>query len=177
VDGSRYKPRVMRLAILIWVVFAAAVALTGCTKQTVDVPPAQNSPEQAFLGPYPMGVGVTLGSKTLTLKSVQVSDVDSPYQGTQAPEGHRWVQLAFSIEGSGTNPAPGGGYFYPQFELIADGKPVSLDEQSVGFDMEAPPGVVPQETMSFQAPSDTRSLVLRLIPSFADTQTVAFRIW
>ncbi len=124
-----------------------------------------------------MGVGVTLGAKTLTLKSVQVSDVDSPYEGTPAPEGRRWVQLAFSIEGSGTNPAPGGGYFYPQLELIADGQPVALDAQSVGWDMEAPEGVVPQETMSFQVPSDARSLVLHLIPSFADTQTVAFRLW
>ncbi len=175
--GSGRTLRIARLAILISVVLAGTIGLTGCTQHAADVSPDPKSPESAFLGPYPMGVGVTIDGKTLTLTSVQVSDVDSPYEGTRAREDHRWVHLAFSIEGSGTNPAPGGGYFYPQSELIADGKPVSLAEQSVGWDMEAPPGVVPRETMSFQAPSDARSLVLRVTPSFADTQTVAFRIW
>jgi hypothetical protein len=159
------------------VCLAGAIALTGCVGQPVVTKPLETASEQAFLGPYPMGVGVSLGGKTLTLKSVQVSDIDSPYQGTPAPEGQRWAHLAFSIEGSGTNPAPGGGYFYPQLELIADGKTVSVDQQSAGWDMEAPPDVVPQETMSFLVPEHARSLVLRLIPSFADTQTVAFRLW
>ena len=168
---------IVGFAVLVCAVLAGATALTGCVGQTVPTTPLETASEQAFLGPYPMGVGVSLGGKTLTLKSVQVSDVDSPYQGTPAPEGQRWAHLAFSIEGSGTNPAPGGGYFYPQLELIADGKTVSVDQQSAGWDMEAPPGVVPQETMSFLVPDDARSLVLRLIPSFADTQTVAFRLW
>ena len=48
VKGSRSRPRVERLAILVCVVLAGLTALSGCAKPTVPATPVEQAPEQAF---------------------------------------------------------------------------------------------------------------------------------
>ena len=172
--------RLVRCALVACALLASTVIFAGCSRQAT-APATWVVPQspQSFLGPYPIGVAAGFGEVRFTLKSVVVSDREWPYRDATAvaPAGRRWVYVEFSIEGSGTNPAPGGGYFYPQFQLIADGKSIPIDVQQRGGDVEAPPGVTPRETMSFQVPASAHSAVLLAIPSYAATQTVGFRLW
>jgi len=126
-----------------------------------------------------MGVAVGDGRTRVTLEAVEVSDLEWPYEDpdTAAPAGSAWVYADFAFDGPGSNPAPGGGRLYPQFELIADGKLVPISVRSSGGDMEAPPGVVPHEYFNFLAPDNARSLVLRVTPKWSETQPIAFTLW
>lgn len=126
-----------------------------------------------------MGVAVAFGKKKVTLESVEVSDLQWPYEDAAdvAPKGRRWVYADFAFDGPGTNQAPGSGRFFPQFNLIADGKSAPVDVRSSGGDGEAPAGVVPHEYFTFLVPESAHSLILRVTLQFAETQTVGFRLW
>lgn len=166
--------------LLLCALIAGMASVAGCSRQGA-APPAPVEPrlEQSYLGPYPMGVGVRLNGVKYTLTSVEISDVEWPYQDPSiaAPDGLRWAYVSFSIEGTGTNPAPGGGFFYPEFDLIADGETTPVDISSSGGDVEAPRGVIPSAWFSFQVPEDAQSMALLVTPSFAATQTVAYQLW
>lgn len=158
---------------------ACMASATGCGRQgTVPLPPVASELKRPYLGPYPVGVAVRFNDVTYTLTSVAISDVEWPYQDTSAaPEGLRWAYVNFSVDGPGTNPAPGGGFFYPEFDLIVDGETTPVEVSSSGGDMEAPKGVVPGAWFSFQVPESAESVALLVTPSFAESQTVAFRLW
>lgn len=166
--------------LLVSALIAGTASLAGCSRQGAAPPaPVESRLDQSYLGPYPMGVAVRLNDVQYTLTSVEISDVEWPYQdpSTAAPEGLRWAYVSFTVEGPGTNPAPGGGFFYPEFELIVDGETTPVDILSSGGDVEAPPGAVPSAWFSFQVPEGAQSVALLVTPSFAETQTVAFRLW
>jgi hypothetical protein len=173
-------PRAVGSVLVACMIFTTVVASTGCARQDAPVGnPAAPDVSQQFLGPYPMGVAVGVGQARFTLESVEVSDLEWPYQdaSSAAPKGSKWVYVTFSFEGTGTNPAPAAGYFDSHFQLIADGNSVPIDIRSSGGDMEAPPRTLPRWSMSFQAPEDARSLVLQVTPMLAGAHTVAFRLW
>jgi len=173
-------PRTVRSVLVASMLLASIGGFTGCARpDSAAVKPPASSALQSPLGPYPMGVAVGVGKAKFKLESVEVSDLEWPYQdaSTQAPKDRKWVYVDFAFEGPGTNPAPAAGYFDPQFQLIADGKSIPIDVLSSGGDMEAPRGVVPHWSLSFQAPEDALSLVLQVTPKLAGARTVAFRLW
>jgi len=157
------------------------LAVAGCSPARPGaVAPAESSTVKGGMGPYPAGLVVTLNRVSFSLESVEVADREpSVDTSTPAPSDRRVVRATFVFTGPGTNPAPGGSFFYPQVQVVADGSLVPDDalNLSTAFDTEIDPGISPRETLSFEVPADAKALLIRLIPSFADTQTVGFRIW
>jgi len=176
----RMSVRVGIAALAICGAVMGLVAVSGCTaEKPAESGSATTGSPGAYSGQYPIGVAVRLGTVAYTLKSVQISDLQWPYQDTTtaAPKGKKWAYAEFTIEGPDANPAPGGGYFYPEFRLLVDGKTMPVDIASSGGDVEAPPGVAPRASLEFLVPESAHSVALLTTPSFAETQTVAFRLW
>ena len=173
-----FRTRVGLLAASLLAV--AIVAAAGCSSPTSRaVSSAEPATAARVMGPYPAGLAVMLNGVSFSLESVEVTDRQSYADSSAVAPGRRKVNVAFAFRGPGTNPAPGGGFFYPNMQLIVDGKEVPIDGGGLesGYDVEAPEGIAPRETLSFEVPADAQSAVMRVIPSFADTQTVAFRLW
>jgi len=88
------------------------------------------------------------------------------------------VGATFAFAGEGTNPAPGGGFFFPDVSAIVDGKAISIsDSMSMMVDTEAPPGYTPKQTFEFFVPRETDSLLLRVTPKTDPYRVVEFRLW
>lgn len=179
-----WSPRVVRTiggVFLVCVLLAGPVLVTGCSPQATTPAAPDEATERSFLGPYPMGVAVSIGRDKLTLQSVEVSDLETPWPAgasslpaASASAGSRYVHSTFVINGK---PEPGPGGYLGELQLIVDGKSVPLGEVGAQWDQEPPPGAWPSQSLSFQVPEDARSVVLRVNPSFAETQSVGFRLW
>jgi hypothetical protein len=180
--GSSRAVRTIGGVLVACALLTSPALVTGCAPQAATpTGPVEPEAGQSFLGPYPIGVAVSLGQHKLTLLSVEVSDLEAPWPAgasnipfAPAAEGSKYVHATFVINGKPT-PDPEGYLVAPQ--LIADGKSVPLDQLGAQWDEEPPPGMEPKETLSFQLSESAHSAVLRLKPSFAATQTVAFRLW
>lgn len=180
--GSSRTGRIAATTLLVGALFVTAAYASGCATRdaasTEQSAPQEKDPD--VLGPYPLGVDVTLGTVTITLESVSVSDSEWPSSvvtGTATPEGQRWVSATFAFTGPGANPVPAGGHFHSGMALIVDGVDTPIGELSTVWDGEAPPGVTPRGTFTFLVPEGARSVVLQLVPKLAETETVAFRLW
>jgi hypothetical protein len=170
--------RVARIPVL--VILASVLAVAGCSLRPVPpaVPPP-NGEVPAIMGPYPRGVTVWFDRTGYTLESVVVSQpVLLPGTEPTPTADSMTVEAIFAFTGADTNPAPGGGFFYPDVSVLADGRPLSLGDSLSGqLDSEAPPGVTPKQSLNFHVPRTTRSLVLRVIPSTDPYRTADFRLW
>jgi hypothetical protein len=88
------------------------------------------------------------------------------------------VDATFEFTGTATNPAPGGGFFYSDVKVLADGRVLPPgDNFNTQWDAQAPAGKIPDETFSFRVPRATHSLVVRVIPSSDPSFTADFRLW
>jgi len=180
--GSSRAVRTIGGVFLACALLVGPAILTGCSPQAATpAAPAEVEAGQPFLGPYPIGVAVTIGQHKLTLQSVEVSDLGAQWSAgassipvASAPKGSKYVHSTFVINGK---PAPGPAGYIVDPQLIVDGKSVPLGELGAQWDQEPPPGIEPQQSLSFLVPEDAHSVVLRLKPAFAETQTVAFRLW
>lgn len=169
------------LAVCLLVSIGAGAA--GCAQSGTSVgESAPTKPLPSYVGPFGRGTAVVLGDNKITLETVEVSDLEWPYAdpSSAAPEGRKWVFVDFAFEGPQANPSPGGGRFYPNYQLIADGQPLEMDLRSSGGDGEAPPGVVPHEYLTFQVPEDVHALVMCATPKeqlAEEPQVLGFRLW
>ncbi len=168
-------------AFLVWTLLVSPLLLAGCARQDATPAASEEAAGESYLGPYPIGVAVSMGPHKLTLESVEVSDLETlwPAGGSGLPvasaaAGSRYVHCTFVINGK-ADPGPDGYLGEPQ--LIVDGKSVPLGELGAQWDQEPPPGTWPSQSLSFEVPEEARSVVLRVKPSFAETQTVGFRLW
>jgi len=177
--GTQRVVRTIVGAALACALVASLAFASGCSPQVTDSAAAEETGQS--LGPLPLGVGVSLGDHKLTMESVEISNLDMPWPAgassvpvTPAAAGKTYVHANFVIHGKpdlGTN-----GYLgHP--ELIVDGKSVPIGEVATQWDQEPPPGTWPKQSLSFQVPADARSVVVRVQPSFAETQSIDFRIW
>jgi hypothetical protein len=175
---SAATTRVTRIPILVLLVLV--LALAGCSsRRAMPADPALRDAGSAIMGPYPQGVTVWFDRTGYTLQSVVVSQ-PVPVPGTEPTPtlDSMTVEATFAFTGADTNPAPGGGFFYPNVAVLADGKLLPVSEGLSGqLDSEAPPGVTPKQSFGFFVPRVTRSLVLRVIPTTDPYRTVDFRLW
>ena len=134
--------RVIRVPVLI--LLASVLLLAGCSSQRkAPATPSSGDASSAIMGPYPQGVTVWFGQTGYTLESVIVSQpVLAPgTEPTPTPDSTT-VEATFAFTGEDTNPAPGGGFFYPDVSVLADGKSIPVGDTLSGqLDSEAPPGV------------------------------------
>jgi hypothetical protein len=174
-----WRSRIVGKLFVVCALLTSFTASIGCVSGDIrPSKPAGQESQRPYLGPYPVGVAVGLGAVRTTLKAVEVTDLEWPYRDptSMAPEGRKWAYVEFAFDGPGASPVPGGGYFYPQFQLLVDGKITPAVTGQRGWGDSGPPGVG-NETLSVQVPAYAKSVVLLSIPSFADTQTVGFRLW
>jgi hypothetical protein len=181
--GSSQASAAIRRGLLACILAASIVAVAGCEPPRGG-PVASSEPEAGIvLGPYPSGLTVACDGVRFTLKSVEVSDSEASYEPTEpitvpAPEGYRWVYVKLTVEGATDRSDAGAPPLFPtELQLVADGQPMQMDQLSSGGDIQAPPGVAPTVDLRFLAPEEVRSLVLRVTPSFLESQTVAFLLW
>lgn len=167
--------------VLVWTLVVSPVFVTGCSPQVTTPAAPEEDAGESYVGPYPIGVAVSVGENTLTLESVEVSELETPWPAaasslpvSSASTGSRYVRSTFVISGK---PDPGPSGYLAEPQLIVDGKSVPIGGIGAQWDEEPPPGTWPSHSLSFQVPADARSVVLQVKPSFAATQTVGFRLW
>lgn len=166
--------------VLVLALVGIALVLTGCSSPQNEAVAPEAKPVDSAMGPYSQGVTVWFDRTGYTLESVEVSQPPSPIPGSEpTPTADSMtVSATFAFTGANTNPAPAGGFFYPDVSALVDGETLSISNtMSMQVDSEAPPGYTPKQTLTFFVPRASDSLVLRVTPKADPYRTADFRLW